>query len=517
MSRIKLPSKRLKKPVFNGVEWNTDTIAQGWEIIDTIAREKYQWEGYNVQFEIVTAEQLLSKEVNIGMPIMYNHYSLGRDFLQIYDDYQKGKHGLAYEMIINTDPSICYILETNTQMMHLLVTAHAAVGHNHFFKYNYLFKNWTTPNNIVNYLLYAKDYFHQCEEQYGIDRVEAFISSIEYLQSLGYSKVKTTHKTKAATQKNKENVVDYIESSYDPILHGSFIEYRKKILANNSHFGQSIWLTSDNLLLSLATYSSVLESWQREVIVILSKIAQYFYPQMQDKMLNEGFASFAHHTLMYDLYDYGYIDNGYMLEFSCDHCAVLYAPDFLPEYGLVNINPYYLGFNLFKDIQRMAQNPTEEDKRFNSYICGQPWRDVVQDVVENYRDESAIRSFLSPHLIRKLKLLNLYTTNDLAYFEVTGIQKEEDYVQIRDVLAKQLSIEMFLPELNFKLLCDPVTGFASVDYCKIELTAHNKEMYSEKNLDILSILVARLGGFKNIGISINGKEVVEAKTLGLSI
>src|SRR5450755_2466964 len=100
--------KPVKKPVFKGSEWTTESILKGWEIIEKLAKQ-YGWEGYPVQFEIVSAEAMLDAYSSTGMPTMYSHWSFGKSYIQNSKDYYEGHNSLAYEMIINTNPSICYI------------------------------------------------------------------------------------------------------------------------------------------------------------------------------------------------------------------------------------------------------------------------------------------------------------------------------------------------------------------------------------------------------------------------
>ena len=79
--------------------------------------------------------------------------------------YRRGMRSLAYELVINSNPCISYLMEENSATMQTLVIAHAAFGHNHFFKNNYLFKQWTNADTILDYLAFAKDYVKECEEQ----------------------------------------------------------------------------------------------------------------------------------------------------------------------------------------------------------------------------------------------------------------------------------------------------------------------------------------------------------------
>jgi len=77
---------------------------------------------------------------SIGMPVCYSHWPFGKHFLAPEGRYKRGQMGLAYEIVSNSDPCIAYLMEENTLPMQALVIAHAAYGHNSFFKGNHLFK-----------------------------------------------------------------------------------------------------------------------------------------------------------------------------------------------------------------------------------------------------------------------------------------------------------------------------------------------------------------------------------------
>ena len=111
---------------------------------------------------MISAEQMLDAYSSIGMPVFYSHWSFGKRFVRDEKLYRKGYTGLAYEIVINSDPCISYIMEENTMTMQALVMAHAAFGHNHFFKNNYLFKEGTDAEGILDYLSFAKAYVARC-------------------------------------------------------------------------------------------------------------------------------------------------------------------------------------------------------------------------------------------------------------------------------------------------------------------------------------------------------------------
>ena len=140
-----------KKLLFTGSEWDIALIEKMWKTIEGVAR-KMGFDPYKPQIEIITSEQMLDCYSSVAMPVMYNHWSFGKTFIQNERQYNKGMQGLAYEVVINTNPCIAYLMENNTATMQALVLAHASIGHSHFFKNNYLFKKWTDADTIVDYL-----------------------------------------------------------------------------------------------------------------------------------------------------------------------------------------------------------------------------------------------------------------------------------------------------------------------------------------------------------------------------
>jgi stage V sporulation protein R len=128
---------------------------------------------------------MMDAYASVGMPVNYRHWSYGKEFISTEKNYRRGQMGLAYEIVINSNPCISYLMEENTMAMQALVIAHAAYGHNSFFKGNYLFRMWTDASSIVDYLVYAKNYVAACEERHGIDAVELLLDSCHALMNYG--------------------------------------------------------------------------------------------------------------------------------------------------------------------------------------------------------------------------------------------------------------------------------------------------------------------------------------------
>jgi spore cortex formation protein SpoVR/YcgB (stage V sporulation) len=309
--------------------------------------------------------------------------------------YRAGMQGLAYEIVINSNPVISYIMEENTATMQTLVIAHAAFGHNHFFKNNYVFKQWTDADGILDYLEFARDYVMKCEEQYGASEVERLLDAAHALMSHGVHKyprrratdLRTEEKRERERREHDERVFNDLWRTvpgndggrHDPTA----LERRRALLE----------LPQENILYFLEKSAPRLQAWQRELLRIVRIIAQYFYPQTQTKVMNEGCATYVHYQIMNRLHEKGQINDGALMEFLKSHTNVVFQPDFDdPRYS--GFNPYALGFAMMKDIERICDEPKEEDHEYFPSIAGcRDHMNVLRDVWANYRDESFILQY----------------------------------------------------------------------------------------------------------------------------
>ena len=207
-------------------------------------------------------------------------------------------------------------------------------------------------------------------------------------------------------------------------------------------------LPEENVLYLLEKTSPRLQSWQREILRIVRHIAQYFYPQRQTKLMNEGCASYVHYKIMTRLHEQGLIHDGSYLEFLHSHTNVVTQPKF-DEKRYSGINPYALGFAMMRDIERIVTEPTQEDRDWMPDIAGRgdPYA-VLRDVWANYRDESFISQFLSPHLIRSFGFFHVHDDADEAAMRVEAIHDEQGYRQIRRMLARQYDVAWRDPDIQ---------------------------------------------------------------------
>jgi stage V sporulation protein R len=431
-------------PLFTDSAWDFAGLDRVLKAVEDIALGELKLDVYPNQIEIISTEQMLDAYSALGMPLMYHHWSFGKLFAREEGLYRAGHIGLAYEMVINSDPCISYLMEENSMTMQTLVIAHAAFGHNHFFKNNYLFQQWTQAEGILDYLSFAKRYIAAAEERYGHAEVEAVLDSAHALMNQGVFRYRRpprpSRERLIAKQKLREAHAeeDYNElwrtlpQGAEPVAPAGWDE--------DDDTGSIPKVPEENLLYFLEKYSPVLKSWQRETIRIVRHVAQYFYPQRQTKVMNEGCASFVHYTIMNLLYDKGLLTEGSIFEFLASHTNVVFQPGF-DDPRFSGINPYALGFAMMADIERIAEQPTEEDKYWFPQIAGSgDGMAVLKDAWANYRDESFVEQFLSPKVMRDLKLFALADEAKAPAVTVSAIHDERGYRRVRSTLARQYDI-----------------------------------------------------------------------------
>jgi stage V sporulation protein R len=440
-----------KKPLFDGREWTFDTLSRTYDAIEEIAVNDLGLDTYPNQLEIISAEQMLDAHSSVGMPLMYPHWSFGKHFVREEKAYRKGYSGLAYEIVINSNPCISYNMEQNSMPIQTLVIAHAAFGHNHFFKNNYLFQQWTDASHVLDYLEYAKKFVTRCEEEHGSAAVEAIMDAAHAIMDHGVSRYPRPQKpTKVERERRAEELRQHAESTFNDLWRTVPTKQadEKKDTEQAKGVALDMNLPEENLIYFVETYSPVLEGWQRELLSIVRYVAQYFYPQRQTKVMNEGCATFVHHYIVNEMFDRGLLTEGAMLEILHSHSSVVYQVDFDdPRYG--GLNPYALGFGMMQDIKRICTEPKPEDEEWFPDIAGcGDWRGVLKEAWANYRDESFIRQYLSPEMIRSLRLFSLADDSNERHYTVTTIHDERGYRGIRDRLAGSYEIGSVEPDIQ---------------------------------------------------------------------
>jgi len=420
-------------------EWTFDILEDVQPEIKRAA-DSFGLDPYPYQLEIITSDQMLDLYSDVGMPVSYNHWSKGMQRISEERRYKQGHMGLAYEIIINSSPSIAYLMQNNTLAVQVLTIAHAIYGHGTFFKNNYLFREWTDAESIIDYLVFAKNYVAECERKYGIDAVERILDSCHALESHGVDRYKRPSKISMAEEKNRQKErAEYAQSQVNDLWRTIPDNDKSPDKSPDKSFPES---PQENILYFIEKHAPNLETWQRELVRIVRKIAQYFYPQKQSQLINEGTATFWHYNILNKLYDNNVVGEGFMMEFLQSHSGVV------AQYPGRPINPYALGFAMYQDIRRVSENPTEEDRKWLPHIAGKNWLENVDYAMRNFRDESFISQYLSPKVIRDFHLFSVRDDDMDDMLEISAIHDDDGYQAIRNKMSDQYNLSLREPNIQ---------------------------------------------------------------------
>jgi stage V sporulation protein R len=428
----------------HGADWDFELLERYDTAIAEVSAE-YKLDTYPNQIEIITSEQMLDAYATSGLPVGYPHWSYGKEFIRNEQAYRRGMQGLAYEIVINSNPCIAYLMEENTMATQALVIAHACYGHNSFFKGNHLFRQWTSADAILDYLVFARRYVMECEERHGATAVEEVLDACHALMPHGVDRYRRpaalTLKAEAARLAEREA---HRERQFNDLWRTVPESPTDGTAAQRTGFPAD---PQENILYFIEKYSPKLELWQRELVRIVRKLAQYFYPQAQTKVMNEGWATFWHYTILNRLHEKGLADDGFMLEFLKSHTNVIAQPAFDSK-SYSGLNPYALGFAMFRDLRRICETPDAEDREWFPQLVGTDWKSTLDFAMRNFKDESFIAQYLSPRLIREFHLFAVADHVAEDTLHVDSIHDERGYRRVRKLLAQQHAQEIRVPDVQ---------------------------------------------------------------------
>ena len=369
------------------MEWN--------EAIESKAKE-LGLNFYPQEFEIIGFNEMLGYEAYVGMPSRYPHWSFGKSYEKNKTLYSFDLTGLPYEMVINSNPCLAYLMRENTLPLQILTMAHV-YGHNDFFKNNRLFKEGTRAKLAL--------------EMFKLDGeiIREYINA----PGIGYEKVERILDAAHAIRYNIGRVIGRKEMTDEEIRKNRIEDY-KKAIENKSILDMDMVIEEPILdKIPLEPYDDVvgfiikygkLEEWERDIVRIVKRETEYFMPQIETKTMNEGWASYWHYNILKSLD----LPEGLHFEFLKRHNDVV-API------LGGLNPYYVGFKMFEDIER----------RYG--------KDKIFEVRAMERDASFIRRYLTQELCEELNLFQ-YGKKNFDYV-IEEVSDEGGWKEIRDNLA----------------------------------------------------------------------------------
>lgn len=411
------------------------------EYWDARIREKAEEFGlscYPQEFEICDHQQMLGYMAYSGMPSHYPHWSYGKAYEKLKTLYDYGVSGLPYEMVINSNPALAYLMRENSLCLQILTIAHV-YGHNDFFKNNFTFRDTQADLTLSKFKVRADRVRGYVEDpSIGLDKVEPVLDAAHAL-SLQCRRNPAIRKLSPAEQ--REHVLASALPRNDP-----FERVHRRQEYVEPDLSKIPLMPEEDILLFIRDYNPYLSEWEKDLLTIVHEEAQYFIPQIETKIMNEGWASYWHHKILNSLD----LPQDLYMEFMVHHNQVV-----RPHPG--DINPYYLGFKIWHDIRRRYDEPTpEEIERYGA--PNKNGNDKIFEVREVDRDVSFLRRFLTEELMQEMNLFEYERQgNDLV---VTRVPDEESWRDVKETLLKSVGMGSV-----------PVIYVEDADYC------HNRYLY----------------------------------------
>lgn len=354
---------------------------------------------YPVNFEIVPAETLYTFGA-YGMPVRFTHWSFGKAFYRMKIQYDLNLSRI-YELVINTNPAYAFLLEGNQLTQNKLVIGHV-YAHVDFFKNNRYFSR--TPKDMVERMAVHAEKIRDYELQYGRELVEQTLDAVlaiqEHVDARSHigpiSKMRNAPKIMKEQSKVNSQIKTRKKRASLPYedLWGDLLVDECNSLPQPEY---------EDLLLYIMKFAPGLEEWQRDIVSIVREESFYFYPQIETKIINEGWATFWHARIMHELD----LTDAESLEFALMHSQVV-------QPSRMGLNPYYLGVKIWEYLAKVKSHKELFELR------------------ETENDLSFIRNHLTRELVEELNLFNFRKVG--AHWQVT----ENEWEKVRDNLVQQL-------------------------------------------------------------------------------
>jgi stage V sporulation protein R len=390
------------------------------EAWDARIRAKVQELGldcYPQEFEICDHNQMLAYMAYAGMPSHYPHWSYGKAYEKLKTLYDYGVSGIPYEMVINSNPALAYLMRDNSLLLQILTIAHV-YGHNDFFKNNFTFKTTRAEYTISTFKAHGNRVRAYLEDpSIGVEKVEAVLDaahavSLQCRHNLAVRK---------RTPDEERQQLDAARPPTDPFKR---IHRRREVVEPDL---RKVPLAPDeDLLLFIGDHNPFLAEWEKDLLTIVHEEAQYFIPQIETKIMNEGWATYWHKRIL-DSLD---LPQELQLEFIVRHNQVV-----RPFPG--SLNPYHIGLRVWEDICRHYDAPTPEEAE----TLGPTHPTGTQklfEVREADRDVSFLRRHLTEDLMRDLHLFEYDTKGDELV--ISQVADTDGWRQVKETLLKNVGM-----------------------------------------------------------------------------
>lgn len=363
---------------------------------------------YPMRYEICPAEIIYTFGA-YGMPTRFSHWSFGKQFHKMKLHYDLGLSKI-YELVINSNPCYAFLLDNNSLVQNKLIVAHV-LAHCDFFKNNCRFQN--TKRDMVESMSAAAERIKEYEHIHGTKEVESFLDAVLALQEhIDPSLVRSKLSWNLDDEDEYEEDKPKRQTPYDDLWGMDEPKTREK----KKTIKQFPPKPEKDILLFIEAHSRELEPWQRDVLTMLREEMLYFWPQLETKIMNEGWASYWHQRIMRELD----LDSSESIEFAKLNAGVV-------QPSKTGINPYYLGLKIFEDIEERYDHPCEELKKAG--VTEGSGRSKMFEVREIESDISFIRNYLTKDLVMR---------EDLYLFQKQGRDYkviDKEWKAVRDQLV----------------------------------------------------------------------------------
>ncbi|GKU83634.1 SpoVR family protein [Niallia sp. NCCP-28] len=335
---------------------------------------------YPMRYEICPADIIYTFGA-YGMPTRYSHWSFGKQFHKMKLHYDLGLSKI-YELVINSNPCYAFLLDSNSLINNKLIVAHV-LAHCDFFKNNVRFAN--TKREMVESMAATADRIRQYEIKYGKHEVETFLDAVLAIEEHIDPSLMRPKLSWSMEDVEFEEEEDAAISPYDDLWG---LDNRNKPKQKKKIIKKFPPRPEKDLLLFIESYSRELTEWQRDILTMMREEMLYFWPQLETKIMNEGWASYWHQRIIRELD----LTSGEAIEFAKLNAGVV-------QPSKTGINPYYLGLKIFEDIEERYNNPTEEMKRRGIKVNS--GREKMYEVREIESDISFLRNYLTKDLVMR--------------------------------------------------------------------------------------------------------------------
>ncbi len=462
---------------------------QAWDDRIRELVDRYKLNCYPQEFEVCDHYEMLGYMAYSGMPSRYSHWSWGKSYERQKTLYDYGVSGLPYEMVINSNPCLAYLMRDNTLLLQILTMAHV-YGHNDFFANNFTFTSGTDARRTLemfkNHGLRIDSYVE--DPSIGPNEVE---ETLDHAHALSLQCTRNLAIKRLNPEEQRMRAWEQAQPPEDPHW-----EIHPKRRYTPPELNRVPLEPEENILGFIADYNPYLPEWKKDILRIVEAETRYFLPQMETKIMNEGWASYWHYKILNALD----LPQGLHLELLVRHNQVL-----RPTPG--GLNPYHLGFVIWQDIERRwnegstgrefsDDRPKEDVHAIDENDT--PGRKKIFEVRESDRDTSFLRRFLTVDIMRELELFQHEKRGKERV--ITKISDEDNWHQVKETLIQNVGTG-FIPTIK---IYDADFGKNRTLYLKHSHDGRDLQLeYAEQTLKHMSYLWEREVVLETI---VNGKK-----------